>query len=114
MTTLEKMEAAKAFLTPENWSKGFYAHNANGEQTDWESEEAATFCLIGAYYKVNNYSRKDMFSPHTRISILSNITAKRGYLSLAVFNDHGDTKFEDVVSLLDEAITICKAPDYVD
>jgi hypothetical protein len=49
MTVIEILQAAKAKIeNPENWTTGYYAKDAAGEQVDAADATATCFCALGA------------------------------------------------------------------
>lgn len=53
MTPREVLIAAKALIdTPEKWTQGWYAKDANGKHISDQSPDATCFCSIGAMWAV--------------------------------------------------------------
>lgn len=97
MNTREILIQARSFIdTPEKWTKGHYALNANGKPVSEQGDEAVCFCTAGALNRAgdNGYVKQK----------LARLAEDRGYMGVANFNDANRTTHADVMALFDKAI----------
>lgn len=96
MTALEELRAARALIdTPEKWTQGAYALDANGKSTDPKSDVAVCFCISGAFWRIDwDKGAPDGFSAFKR-------AAGRYPVD---FNDDPGTTHADILAAFDKAI----------
>lgn len=85
---------------PSKWCKESLAKDINGFVTDIYSVDAYSFCITGAFRKVNCHNEK--WKPFKRL-IISKYPERINIDIVPSFNDHPDTTFEEVVELIKEA-----------
>ena len=100
MNTVEALiEIRKLIDSPDRWMKHGYCRDVHGNLVDPWTKEAHSFCLSGAMRRV---VRGD---PEHRHAIRQHIiAANRGFDNIITFNDSGNTRHEDVMTALDNAI----------
>lgn len=97
MSLSEDLRAVWALIdTPEKWTKGAYARDANGQSVPSISGFAVCFCIIGANdrYGQNGFNIDN--------AVREKIPPAFQYLS--DYNDHPDTTHADMKALFDRAI----------
>ena len=101
------MKPSELLSGPEKWTKGFYAKDKNLKHVSHISEDAFCFCIIGAIMHCDP-ERAD--HAHDASKVMDKIVEKRFSQRLnratdivVQFNDHPDTKYEEVISVLQEA-----------
>ena len=83
------------------WAKGNYAKNKNGANVGLFDESGSCWCLLGAIHKCYNRRGEE---------IVAEIIAKikihlkgMGFVgSISSFNDSPETKFEDILKIVQE------------
>ena len=86
----------KDFLTKNNWTKGCFAMDINGNSVSPQDSKAYSWCLVGAI--MNCY--KDPLAVH---KVIIKIRKKiLPYKYVCEFNDNGNTAFEDIHRLIEE------------
>lgn len=112
MTTVEILEKTRDLISdPEHWCKGANARNKDGKKTKVFSEDAYSFCMLGALAKVDESPAcpevYEFFS--TVIEKMSDtIVRKDKEIMLSVFNDKHSTTHADVLKVFDLAIKLAK------
>jgi hypothetical protein len=103
------MRLSEVLREPCDWTIGHYAVNNNGDPTLPESPTACKWCISGALLKVMNTG--NVLAPEFRrmSSIIIRLYPERikddhhGFPNtIAYFNDHPATTFEDVVKVIKE------------
>lgn len=85
-------------LVSRGWTQGFYARGHYGSPVSVDSNSAICFCALGAVVRIGN----DNFNFIRAKDVLTaNLV---DFDSVISFNDHPDTKFDDVIALFDRAI----------
>lgn len=121
-TIKEALIATKWILENIGWCKVSYWQDKNGKtiltsQMSCEKGHVAKCCLSGAMRLVNASGRDGLWETSLHVQTESFLFdtlkkirpgSKHMYWSLPGFNDHGLTKFKDVIALLDAAIKECK------
>lgn len=94
------MKLRDVLKTEEQWTKGAFARNANGEPVDTDS--GVCFCISGAILKCFPFS--DTYSKICDV-IKQNYRHRIGYPTDVVtyFNDHPETTFDDVCKVIELA-----------
>ena len=86
------MLPSQLLANKENWTIGVYARDRNGREVRFSSETAFSFCINGACKRCGA----------DRMKLLP-IIKTRGFNNVIRFNDHPETTYEDVLSVLQEA-----------
>lgn len=111
-------------LVESGWTKDFLARDAkkqpsnqfgntnvlydkDGKVIKEDFMPAVSWSLVGALLNVSQSQRIPNEKFSTLVGILMPYVKARGYNYLADFNDAKQTKVEDVIELLDEAISRC-------
>ncbi len=92
------------FDKPEKWTKRNYARDINNNSVGYRSKDAVCFCLKGGIYHL--YENSDVYIVTWQEAIKKVI--KQKYPERAVtsncpitqFNDHPDTKFNDIIEVI--------------
>lgn len=79
------------------WTKGFYARNAHGAIRPSKSEEAVSWCILGAIEKCYGGKKADGVFLRIEAAYPSKL-----YSCVDDWNDSKKTKFEDVKRLVVE------------
>lgn len=103
-TTKQALESMRELLSDETkWTKGESARDANGKAVPSTSEDAASFCLIGAihqadgaYHDVRNALVAQILKRSERSVVYFN--------AVVYFNDLPTTTHADILGVLDDAI----------
>ena len=109
MTTItDNLKAVRELLSvPERWTKKADARDDMGRVVFFDSDDAASWCLVGAVEHQCHRLRRPRFA-------LLNALKRRGgiypLMTLQEFNDAETTTHADVLALLDEAIAQEGAP----
>lgn len=89
--------------SPDKWTKNAYSRDINDKQicgTDCELDEnAVKWCLAGAIGKIYKHDKRKIFDIHDKIY---KKLQKENKGTILVYNDHKDTKFEDIRNLIIE------------
>ena len=106
MKPSELLIKAKAVIAdPKHWTKGWYAHNAEGQDVGPAEPDAVCWCSLGALHAVaheeNTYNTR-----LTAAGYLDKVSAECGYTSTHSFNDN--SSHETVMKAWDEAIKLAK------
>lgn len=88
------MKVKELLSRPENWIKHDFAVNKEGYDTYPDKEDACAWCLIGAIEKC--------YPPYQRSKIKGKVRNKINSWGIAVWNDRLETKYEDVIKLVEE------------
>ena len=89
---MTKLLPSELLADPKHWTKDAIAKDQNGNRVSSLSNDAVSFCLLGACFRCN-----------CEIEYLISIIRARGFSSLAAFNDDSRTTYEDILSVLEEA-----------
>jgi hypothetical protein len=93
------IEKARALIaTPDTWTQGEFARDADGERVSWRSPDAVRFCVWGAL----NRAAYDMTGDRRRSITLADHAARalrKGVTSLSGTNDQGT--HADVLAVFD-------------
>lgn len=106
MKESERLRAAKALIdTPKKWTRGASARDKFGEPTMLVSEEACSWCTMGALSVVSDYADKFERDGFERA---------RGYLKRVIpcrmVADYNDSHtHEEVMRMFDKAIEIAES-----
>lgn len=101
MKVKEALIKVKNFLTRERWCKGAYVLKNGSPRAKHEGDDNCQFCLIGAMAHV---SHGDTYTYDQAAWALHKVARDRGFVGIVNFNDDPQVTYENVVSLLDEAI----------
>jgi hypothetical protein len=102
--TLALVKAREIISSPNRWTQGFFAKDANGIAVMPLAVQATCFCALGALRKAIGYSNENVFMDATR-RLEETLKKERTYAhSLATYNDDPSTTYEDIKSLFDDAI----------
>lgn len=99
------LSAAKALIdTPEKWTQGTVARDANGEMVE-HARDAVCLCAFGAC--------RVAIGPYADVSPLMEalrraIPTENAAPTTVSFNDHPDTTHDDVMALFDRAIAVAE------
>jgi hypothetical protein len=97
MTTLEVLKAARELIaTPDKWSQGAMARNADGRPVWAAANDAVCFCAEGAIQRAG----AGMFNRAFNVVVDLVETGD----PLHRFNDASTTSHEDILALFDRAI----------
>ena len=90
---------------PEHWIKGDYARDEHNMVASFYESRACKFCAKGAVFKAAyELGLPGMFS-HTAVSVLDAFALKKSSIpNIVAFNDAPETKHEDLLGLIDEAL----------
>jgi hypothetical protein len=104
MNKLESLEKTKALLSsPDKWTKGAMAHDANRNSVGWGHPDAVCWCLSGALAHVcggiNERWSKGLWALSNAIR-----PADAAGVSIAIWNDNIGRTYDDVINILDKAI----------
>lgn len=95
--------ARQTISRPGAWTQSFYARNASGEHVPAASDNAVSFCSLGAIDRAAiklGMSRYDD-EPRRALDIFNALTGPRGIVG---FNDASGRTQEEVVAMFDLAI----------
>lgn len=102
------IEARKKIKNPENWTKGSYAKDKDGNKVDYKSTVATCWCTLGAIYS-NASTILDWVNVKKAVNILQDTLHTDGvdnFHNIVIFNDsHSHGK---ILSLFDKAIKLAK------
>lgn len=104
-TALEILTEARALIaTPERWTQGSDAKDAEGDPSFADDGNAVCWCAVGAINKV-------VATPGEQDGAASRLAAHLGmaFSNVPEFNDHRFTDHADVLSLFDRAIAAERA-----
>ena len=101
MNEFDVMKKAREKLTDENkWAQGGYAFNSDNEIVDDNSDQACSWCLVGAIYSISGHE-----TPlSNRVVWTLDSYVGDGYCSTIDYNDSLDIKHTDVMRFLDMVI----------
>ncbi len=95
----DQLEAVyKLIEKPENWTRGWFARTASGEEVAPRDPRASCWCIEGALCKVLNVGTIDVEGIDAREEL------ERKYDLEASMNDNKDTEHAQVLALLKSAI----------
>ena len=97
------MKPSELLSDPSKWTQGYYARDAKGDLQPARSPDATCFCIFGALLRC--YERPGERSQKVAQVILKRFPQRVAHQDsvLPGFNDHKDTKYEEVISVLQEA-----------
>lgn len=100
---------ARALIdTPEKWTKGTYARDAEGLSCSVDAE-ACSFCAMGAMYTAAPLYRAAPKRHTSYCGALGTLTKECPYSMCVVdYNDDPDTEHKDIMALFDRAIEASK------
>lgn len=106
--SLELLCATRKLLSNKSrWAQWQFAKDKWGHAAETLSSEAKRWCLIGALMKCQDERNIPDDDYRYAVLLLSRQAFDRlGTFSLTIFNDN--SKYEDVIELLDHAIGECK------
>lgn len=94
-----------------NWNKEFFAQDDQGQDCSVLSDDATSFCVLGAldkvvysFYNTNLTNLYDKFLEYKRI-IEQFVPQVNNKCSVVDFNDSDDTTHSDVIQVLNQAIS---------
>lgn len=108
MNTIEILSAVKSKIAkPENWTQNAYARDAGGIEVNPTSENAYSFCLIGAFTatgiaRSDTSKAKELLAQAISENLRPNEQIIAGFIS--PFNDRRD--HGDIIRVLDRAIEL--------
>jgi len=110
MNAVEILRTAKDKISsPEHWSQGGYAVDSEGRSVTPDSQEAVSWCALGAIRAVYLTGLKDV-DLYCRVGEILTTTVLRcskGKLaSAAKYNDSPARKHEDILHMFDVAIEL--------
>ena len=98
-SALDDLKAVRSLISePNHWCKGNSAIDENGDPVSATSDRAVAWCLVGAIERVGN-------GQLPRVLVMSVLLNTTGYGPCEIFNDADDTTHDDVLRLIDKAIT---------
>ena len=106
--TLFILEEMQSILkSPDNWTQGYMAKDAEGRQIHASSDNACKWCVSGAYnraqYNLNLYTSNRSIGALT--ASLENLGDRADFAeSIVEYNDHEETSYYDIIELIDYAI----------
>ncbi len=105
-TSIHKiLVAAKALIdTPEKWTKGTLARDKNGTLVQAYSDEAYSFCTLGALHRASYTLGERSWHKHDARKLLLKCTGDRR--DLAPWNDDKTTQHKDVMAAFNCAIAM--------
>ena len=113
MKPSELLIKAKAVIAdPKHWTKGWYAHNAEGQDVEPAEPDAVCWCSLGAIVKVaHEEGVKDIRFKATEYldkatEYLAKVSAECGYNGIPDFNDN--SSHEAVMKAWDRTIKLAK------
>jgi hypothetical protein len=84
------VKVKELLATEEQWTQGHYAKNTNGTPVGYTSEDACSFCLLGALVAINE-----------------KLNAMAGNNDDVILSEFNDTHtYEEVIAVLDRAIEL--------
>ena len=97
---LENLNEIKDVLSDESsWTQNTFARDVNGNTIDVDSDNACSWCLMGAIYK----SSDTVNQSNDVVDCLYRVTGQ----SVCYYNDNKETQHQDIVNLLNTAIANC-------
>ena len=98
----------EVLAAPDRWTKGWYAFDAARVRQGATSERAICWCLGGALDKARDRLRlPDTYENGTQEAndaLMTEIRSRSlGYPNIPEFNDASETKYEDVLDVLQKA-----------
>jgi len=87
------------FLTKERWTKGTFARDATDMPVPYMSDTAYKFCVAGTLYRLGLEFKEVRLLGELALLLFP----ERKIQVLVEFNDHPDTKWEDIQTLLKAA-----------
>jgi hypothetical protein len=102
MSALDVLVGARRQLTEKGWTRGEFAKDKNGSTVATGSDAAVCYCLDGAMrsLKGDPYSYLDARKMIRRVIGAS--------MLISDYNDNVARSVDDVLSVLDQAIELCK------
>jgi hypothetical protein len=101
------VKVKELLATEEQWTQGHYAKNTNGTPVGYTSEDACSFCLLGALDKTvqNLICRSEI--PSLCVAINEKLNAMAGNNDDVILSEFNDTHtYEEVIAVLDRAIEL--------
>ena len=86
--------------TPDKWTQGLAARDANGDSVYSSAPEAVCWCLEGAICKVFRETNRPWSKPYFKMKRALTRVLKDDYIS---FNDKPTTTYEDIINALKQA-----------
>ena len=106
MKPSELLTKAKALIAdPEHWTKGWYAHNAEGQDVGPAEPDAVCWCSLGALEKVA-HEEHTCGACLAATRYLAKVSDECGYSGIPYFNDN--SSHETVMKAWDRAIELAK------
>ena len=98
------MKPSELLSDASKWTKGYYARNEHGGLEPARSPVATCFCIFGALLRCYNGLPGERTQKVAKI-ILKRFPERVAHedSTLPGFNDHPDTTYEEVISVLKEA-----------
>lgn len=110
MTLLEHLKAVRELIgTPEKWTKQVYARDHYGMQCSIQSEEACTYCIVGAIRKICDYRASNTYN---FLKTYSPMKSPQGEGELICFNDNPCTEHSSMMTILDKAINDAELEEF--
>lgn len=112
--TIEALKQIRAlFNEPEKFTKGSYSRDVNGHIEVSTSDNAYSFCLVGAINHVCNINKVYPLNLKIRELFLNNLTvntnvSNRG-VSIEQWNDDPKTTYQDLLNLIDSTIRLAES-----
>ncbi len=92
------MKAWQLFKSKENWCRGRYAQDKNGNGVGSQDSTAVTFCAVGALRKVYKEGTQ---AYHDKCILLDDyITSKTLYIGTTAWNDDKTQRWSKVKAVL--------------
>ena len=104
--TVAVLRAAKDILRTRGWTKHAYARNKDGEKISAGSEDAVSFCALGALGRAQQESSSETYP--TSFRFMEKAAIELSHLSAAGYNDLVTTTIEDIYRLFDRAIELAE------
>jgi hypothetical protein len=111
MTTLEILIAGRARIdTPERWTRGDWARDANGVGVEPLSPDAVCFCAMGA---VDAAAASEEYAVYLRAVAALRDAIPKGLrlISVPTYQDCDTTTHADVMAMFDRAIEAERAKE---
>jgi hypothetical protein len=97
------IKARELLADERNWTKGAAARDAQGNETDVDSEEAVCFCVLGAIRHITDRVIQNSMD-RLLLDVVAEVTGTRDYVHL--YNDDPSTTHSDILKFLDRAIQL--------
>ena len=105
MTPTEQLHAVKDLIgTPEQWTQGAEACDADGNMVAFYSDKAVKFCMVGACYRFAYESQL----PNKVARNINRAISTSGYAAIAGYNDYHRRTHDEVMAMMYKAIDLAE------